>query len=224
MSTLISDILWYASLTATLVVIVEAAVGFAAITVSPFLIYICNTYLVSGPCIQNLSKWFGWIYYIKSILLQIQQNQEIVCLKVIGLSLLIHLTTSSCCLFDFIRLDKVSNSLFSAFLFPITLVNVTSPASDLLSITFLLLPTKFSTLNKICVSDDWKGVSFGKTLKFCSELKGVISNVTLLFTDTSSREFPMSSWLVNWFEMLICLFLLTQSSYKIRFIFLFWNW
>ena len=67
-----------------MVVIVEAAVGFAAITVSPFLIYICNTYLVSGPCVQNLSKWFGWIYYIKSILLQIQQNQEIVCLKVIG--------------------------------------------------------------------------------------------------------------------------------------------
>ena len=142
MSTLISDILWYASLTATLVVIVEAAVGFAAITVSPFLIYICNTYLVSGPCIQNLSKWFGWIYYIKSILLQIQQNQEIVCLKVIGLSLLIHLTTRRCCLFDFIRLDKVSNSLFSAFLFPITLVNVTSPASDLFPITFLLLPKK----------------------------------------------------------------------------------
>ena len=42
-----------------------------------------------------------------------------------------------------------------------------------------------------------KKKSFGKTLKFCSGLKGVISNVTLLFTDTSSREFPMSSWLVN---------------------------
>ena len=53
-----------------------------------------------------------------------------------------------------------------ALLFPIILVIVTSPASDLLSVIFLLLPTKFSTPSEICVSDGWKDVSFGKTLQF----------------------------------------------------------
>ena len=98
-------------------------------------------------------------------------------------------------------------TFFSAFLFPITVVNVTSAtsdllfitflllpttfstssASDLLSITFLLLPTAFWTANDICVSDDWKGVRFGKTLKFHWGLRGGISYMALQFTGISSR-------------------------------------
>ena len=50
--------------------------------------------------------------------------------------------------------------------FLITLVVVTSPASDLLSVIFLLLPTMFPTPIEICVSENWKGVGFGKALKF----------------------------------------------------------
>ena len=55
---------------------------------------------------------------------------------------------------------------FAGALLFVTLVTVTSPASDSFSVIVLLLPSMFSTPSEICVSDDWKGVRFERHLSF----------------------------------------------------------
>ena len=101
---------------------------------------------------------------------QIQQNQEIVCLNVVALSPLIRLIT---CFSSSRESFKLSVFFAGALLFPITLVIVTSPASDLLSAIFLLLPTMFSTPSEIVFQVIGKMQVLGRHLSFGEDWKGV---------------------------------------------------
>ena len=123
-------------------------------------------------------EWMVWLHLLHQIHFvswvqyhQIQRNQELesCCPKSIDYS---DNMLPLICFSSYRESFKLRVFFAGTLRFPITLVVVTSPASDLLSVIFLLLPTMFLTPIEICVSENWKGVGFGKTLKFWWRLKG----------------------------------------------------
>ena len=133
---------------------------------------------------------------------QIKRNQEIFCLIFVALTLIDSFIILLIWFYLLGESFKLPISFFVLLLFPISLVIVTSPGSDLFSVI------------EICVSDDWKGVSSEKQFRFWFGLKGGISYVAFSFTDNSSIDnFSLSFCLVNWLGMLIsrnffyCLFI-----------------